>query len=72
MRTQQFKEALSTRDMIGQAKGILMERYELDDETAFNTLIKLSQSMNTRCATSPAASSTTPPNDEAARVPEIA
>ena len=47
MRTQQFKEALSTRDMIGQAKGILMERYELDDETAFNTLIKLSQSMNT-------------------------
>ncbi|AAS02703.1 MULTISPECIES: GAF and ANTAR domain-containing protein [Mycobacterium avium complex (MAC)] len=47
VRTQQFKEALSTRDMIGQAKGILMERYELDDETAFNTLIKLSQSMNT-------------------------
>ncbi len=24
-----------------------MERYDLDDQTAFNTLIKLSQSMNT-------------------------
>jgi GAF domain-containing protein len=47
VRTQQFKEALSTRDMIGQAKGILIERYDLDDQTAFNTLIKLSQSMNT-------------------------
>lgn len=47
VRTQQFKEALSTRDTIGQAKGILIERYDLDDKTAFNTLIKLSQSMNT-------------------------
>lgn len=47
VRTQQFKEALSTRDTIGQAKGILIERYDLDDQTAFNTLIKLSQSMNT-------------------------
>ncbi|OBG73105.1 antitermination regulator [Mycobacterium sp. E2462] len=47
VRTQQFKEALSTRDTIGQAKGILMERYELDEETAFKTLIELSQSMNT-------------------------
>jgi len=48
VRTQQFRDALSTRDTIGQAKGILMERYDLDDETAFNTLIKLSQSTNTR------------------------
>ncbi|BBY40535.1 hypothetical protein MMAN_46690 [Mycobacterium mantenii] len=47
MRNQQFREALSTRDTIGQAKGILIERYDLDDQTAFNTLIKLSQSMNT-------------------------
>lgn len=47
VRTQQFREALSTRDTIGQAKGILMERYDLDDHTAFNTLIKLSQSTNT-------------------------
>lgn len=38
---------VSTRDTIGQAKGILIERYDLDDQTAFNTLIKLSQSMNT-------------------------
>lgn len=47
VRTQQFREALSTRDTIGQAKGILIERYDLDDQTAFNTLIKLWQSMNT-------------------------
>ncbi len=47
VRTEQFREALSTRDTIGQAKGILIERYDLDDQTAFNTLIKLSQSMNT-------------------------
>jgi AmiR/NasT family two-component response regulator len=47
VRTHQFREALNTRDMIGQAKGILIERYDLDDQTAFNTLTKLSQSMNT-------------------------
>ena len=47
VRTQQFREALSTRDTIGQVKGILIERYDLDDQTAFNTLIKLSQSMDT-------------------------
>lgn len=47
VRVQQFKDALSTRDTIGQAKGILMERYELDDETSFKTLVELSQSMNT-------------------------
>lgn len=47
MRTQQFREALSTRDTIGQAKGILMEGCDLDDQTAFNILIKLTLSMNT-------------------------
>lgn len=47
VRAQQFKDALNTRDIIGQAKGILIQRYELDDETSFKTLIELSQSMNT-------------------------
>ncbi|HJQ00708.1 MAG TPA: GAF and ANTAR domain-containing protein [Jatrophihabitans sp.] len=35
--------ALETRDAIGQAKGILMERYKLDDRQAFDALIAISQ-----------------------------
>ncbi|MBE7187030.1 GAF and ANTAR domain-containing protein [Jatrophihabitans endophyticus] len=35
--------ALQTRDVIGQAKGILMERYKFDDRQAFETLIAVSQ-----------------------------
>jgi AmiR/NasT family two-component response regulator len=35
--------ALETRDVIGQAKGILMERYKIDDREAFNALIAVSQ-----------------------------
>jgi GAF domain-containing protein len=44
VRGQQFAAALNSRDTIGQAKGILMERYEIDDQAAFNMLVKLSQS----------------------------
>jgi GAF domain-containing protein len=47
VRGQQFAAALGSRDTIGQAKGILMERYGLDDQAAFNMLVKLSQSTNT-------------------------
>lgn len=36
--------ALESRDVIGQAKGILMERYKLDDRKAFDILIAVSQS----------------------------
>lgn len=35
--------ALESRDVIGQAKGILMERYRLDDRQAFDVLIAASQ-----------------------------
>lgn len=35
--------ALQTRDVIGQAKGILMERYKIDDRQAFSMLIAVSQ-----------------------------
>ena len=35
--------ALESRDVIGQAKGILMERYKLDDRQAFDVLIAASQ-----------------------------
>jgi GAF domain-containing protein len=43
----QFQSALASRDIIGQAKGILMERYKLDASQAFSTLVKLSQETNT-------------------------
>jgi GAF domain-containing protein len=46
VRGQQFAAALGSRDIIGQAKGMLMERYEIDDQAAFNMLVKLSQSTN--------------------------
>lgn len=35
--------ALQSRDVIGQAKGILMERYKLDEQQAFEVLIATSQ-----------------------------
>ncbi|MCV7150800.1 GAF and ANTAR domain-containing protein [Mycolicibacterium pyrenivorans] len=45
---EQLESALSTRDRIGQAKGIIMERYNVDDVKAFDMLRKLSQDSNTR------------------------
>ena len=45
---EQLKSALSTRDRIGQAKGIIMERYNVDDVRAFEMLRQLSQESNTR------------------------
>ncbi|MGB2921249.1 MAG: GAF and ANTAR domain-containing protein [Mycobacterium sp.] len=46
--SEQLESALSTRDRIGQAKGIIMERYDVDDVAAFDMLRKLSQDSNTR------------------------
>lgn len=43
---EQLKSALLSRDLIGQAKGILMERYQVDAVGAFEMLRKLSQQMN--------------------------
>jgi GAF domain-containing protein len=45
---EQLQSALSTRDRIGQAKGIIMERYGVDDIAAFEMLKRLSQDSNTR------------------------
>ncbi|MCB0951080.1 MAG: ANTAR domain-containing protein [Mycobacterium sp.] len=46
--SEQLESALSTRDRIGQAKGIIMERYDVDDVAAFDMLRTLSQDSNTR------------------------
>lgn len=53
-RDEQFKQALASRDVIGQAKGMIMERYSVDAVQAFELLRKLSQDSNvplTRVAT---------------------
>lgn len=47
-RTVQFRDALASRDIIGQAKGMLMERYRLSADEAFDRLRQLSQHSNTR------------------------
>jgi GAF domain-containing protein len=41
-------EALATRNTIGQAIGIVMERYTLDSDRAFGFLTRLSQTSNTK------------------------
>jgi transcriptional regulator with GAF, ATPase, and Fis domain len=45
-RDEQFKRALASRDTIGQAKGMIMERYGVDAVQAFELLRKLSQDSN--------------------------
>jgi GAF domain-containing protein len=41
-------DAVATRDLIGQAKGILMERHRLDADQAFAVLTRASQLTNTK------------------------
>jgi GAF domain-containing protein len=45
---QQMQSALSSRDRIGQAKGIIMERYGVDDIRAFEMMRALSQESQTK------------------------
>ena len=42
----QLAKALGSRDLIGQAKGILMERYKISPERAFLVLARVSQDSN--------------------------
>ncbi|EFG79485.1 ANTAR domain protein [Mycobacterium parascrofulaceum ATCC BAA-614] len=42
----QLRRAIETRDTIGQAKGMLMERFDIDAIAAFGLLAKLSQDTN--------------------------
>ncbi len=49
-RLSQFNDALASRDLIGQAKGILMERYDVDSQRAFAMLREISQETNIKIA----------------------
>jgi GAF domain-containing protein len=44
--TQELNEALTTRKSIGQAIGILMHRFELDEDRAFQFLVRISRNSN--------------------------
>lgn len=46
----QFRSALASRDIIGQAKGMIMERFDVDAVRAFELLARLSSESNTRLA----------------------
>ncbi|GLZ53185.1 GAF and ANTAR domain-containing protein [Actinomycetospora sp. NBRC 106378] len=48
MRAAQLQEAVRSRDVIGQAKGILMERRGLSADQAFDTLRRTSQELNVK------------------------
>jgi hypothetical protein len=49
-REQQFRTALVSRDNIGQAKGMLMERFDIEAAGAFELLKRVSQESNTPVA----------------------
>ena len=43
-----LQRALDVRDLVGQAKGILMERYGISNQTAFELLSMSSQNTNNK------------------------
>ncbi|MEU6404078.1 GAF and ANTAR domain-containing protein [Streptomyces sp. NPDC046985] len=45
---EQLNEAMRTRDMIGQATGVLMERLDIDAAEAFDSLVRASQRENVK------------------------
>ncbi len=47
-RTDHLKAALIHRDVIGQAKGIIMERYKISPDAAFSALARISQDQHTK------------------------
>jgi len=49
-REEDLVTALGNRDVIGQAKGILMERHHVTDDEAFEMLKRASQNLNVRVA----------------------
>jgi transcriptional regulator with GAF, ATPase, and Fis domain len=49
-RTESLQRAVASRDVIGQAKGLLMERHALSADEAFTRLVRCSQETNVRLA----------------------
>lgn len=49
-RARQYNEAMATRDLIGQAKGLLMARDNLTGQEAFTRLVRSSQDTNIKLA----------------------
>ncbi len=49
--TQTLQDALASRRMIGQAVGILMERFTIDEDRAFSFLVRTSQDGNIKLRT---------------------
>lgn len=49
-RTERLRRAMSNRDVIGQAKGILMERHGMNSEEAYELLVEASQRTNRKVA----------------------
>jgi transcriptional regulator with GAF, ATPase, and Fis domain len=45
---EELNRAMETRDLIGQAKGILMERHRVTGDQAFKLLVRASQATNTK------------------------
>jgi AmiR/NasT family two-component response regulator len=45
-RDEQFRSALAARDILGQAKGIVMQGFKIDALRAFTLLTQLSQTTN--------------------------
>lgn len=50
-REEHLSSALVNRDVLGQAKGILMERNRITSQQAFNLLVRASQELNIKVAT---------------------
>jgi hypothetical protein len=50
-RDQQYRKGLRSRDTIGQAKGMLMQRFHIDADAAFELLKRRSQESNTSVIT---------------------
>jgi len=46
--SEQLETALETRSLIGQALGIVMERYQVDEPRAFDFLVRISSTSNTK------------------------
>ena len=48
VRAGHLEQAVATRDVIGMAKGMVMTKHRLDEETAFRVLVRYSRDTNTK------------------------